>query len=335
MSLGSVPLCGQTVDVHTHIIIPEYVEVLRAHGAELEETFPLPTWDAERHIAFMDSAGIRTAVLTMPAPQPYYDDVEESAKYIRRVNEVSAKVKQDYPGRFKFCASLPLPDVDAAIREAIYALDTLGADGVKLATNSRGQYLGDEALDPLMEVLNERHAVIIIHPHRPTPYPEKIIATTPLAMYEYPAETTRAVVNMLAKNVLVRYPNLKVVVPHCGSFLPLALPRMKSILPAMVAQGYMQPIDWEGNLSRLYFDLAGNPTVEVLRSLLTITTPDHILYGSDYPYLPDAVLKANLQRLKQTLAADEELSGYADMFLWKNAESLFVNPAPSGSIPTA
>ena len=263
----------------------------------------------------MDSAGIRTAVLTMPAPQPYYDDVEESAECIRRVNEVSARVKRQYPSRFKFCAALPLPDVDAAIREAIYALDTLGADGVKLATNSRGQYLGDEALDPLMEVLNERHTVITIHPHRPTPYPEKIIATTPLAMYEYPAETTRAVVNMLAKNILVRYPNLKVVVPHCGSFLPLALPRMKSILPAMVAQGYMQPIDWEGNLSRLYFDLAGNPTIEVLHSLLTLTTPDHILYGSDYPYLPDAVLKSNLQRLKQTLAADKELAPYSEDIL--------------------
>lgn len=313
----------QAVDVHTHIIIPGYMEVLKAHGAELEETFPLPAWDAGRHIAFMDNMGIRTAVLTMPAPQPYYDDAEESAKCIRRVNKVSAEVKQQYPGRFKFCAALPLPDVDAAIREAIYALDTLGADGVKLATNSRGQYLGDEELDPLMEVLNERHAVIIIHPHRPTPYPEKIISTTPLAMYEYPAETTRAVVNMLARNVLVRYPNLKVAVPHCGSFLPLALPRMKSILPAMVAQGYMQPIDWEGNLSRLYFDLAGNPTIEVLHSLLTLTTPDHILYGSDYPYLPDAVLKSNLQRLKQTLAADKELAPYSEDILWKNAELLF------------
>ncbi|MBM6759578.1 amidohydrolase family protein [Bacteroides mediterraneensis] len=323
---------AQMVDVHSHIILPEYREVLKAHGAELEETFPLPEWNVERHIAFMDSAGIRTAVLTMPAPQPYYGDAGESAACIRRVNEVSAEMKQRYPERFKFCASLPLPDVEAAIWEAVYALDTLGADGVKLATNSRGQYLGDEALDPLMEILNERHAVVILHPHRPTPYPKEIIATTPLAMYEYPAETTRAVVNMLARNVLVRYPNLKVVVPHCGSFLPLALPRMKSILPAMVKQGYMQPIDWEGNLSRLYFDLAGNPTMEILRSLLTLTTPDHILYGSDYPYLPDAVLKANLQRLKQTLASDKELAGYADLFLWKNADGLFIRRAAAGSI---
>lgn len=224
--------------------------------------------------------------------------------------------------------------MDAAIREAVYALDTLGADGVKLATNSRGQYLGAAELDPLMEVLNERHALVIIHPHRPTPCSGEIIAATPLAMYEYPAETTRAVVNMLVRNVPVRYPNLKVVVPHCGSFLPLALPRMKSILPAMVNQGYMQPIDWEDNLSHLYFDLAGSPTGEVLHSLLTITAHDHILYGSDYPYLPDAVLQANLQRLKQTLAADRELAAYAELFLWKNAERLFVRSAGSGSTPT-
>lgn len=102
----------------------------------------------------------------------------------------------------------------------------------------------------------------------------------------------------------------------------------------MVNQGYMQPIDWEDNLSHLYFDLAGSPTGEVLHSLLTITTPDHILYGSDYPYLPDAVLQANLQRLKQTLAADRELAAYAELFLWKNAERLFVRSAGSGSTPT-
>lgn len=322
--ISSVMLHAQKpVDTHTHIILPEYKGLLQRHGAGLEETFPLPDWDAERHIAFMDSAGIGCAVLTMPASQPYYGDVPESVACIRHINEASAEVKAKYPGHFKFCASLPLPDVDAAIREAVYALDTLGADGVKLATNSRGQYLGDKELDPLMEVLNERHAVIIVHPHRPAPYPENIIKTTPLAMYEYPAETTRAVVNMLARNVLVRYPNLKVVVPHCGSFLPLAIPRMKSILPAMTAGGYMQSIDWEGNLSRLYYDLAGNPTAEVIRALLTITSPEHILYGSDYPYLPENVLHNNLDRLKETLDSDEELSRYAEMFLWGNASQLF------------
>lgn len=96
-ALAVCSLPAQTVDLHTHIIIPEYTEVLKAHGAELEETFPLPTWDAGRHIAFMDRAGIRTAVLTMPAPQPYYGDTEESARCIRRVNEASAAANGSIP----------------------------------------------------------------------------------------------------------------------------------------------------------------------------------------------------------------------------------------------
>lgn len=321
--LGGTSWAQSPIDVHAHIIPPEYREFLQRHGAELEETFPLPIWEAEKHLAFMDSANIQCTVLTLPAPQPYYGNTQESATFIRKINEIAAQVKAAYPGRFLFCAALPLPDVNAAIREAIYAIDTLGADGIKLATNSRGQYLGDEELDPLMEVLNERQAVIIIHPHRPTPYPENIIRTTPLAMYEYPAETTRAVTNMVARNILVRYPHLKVIIPHCGSFLPLALPRMQSILPAMVQQGYMQPIDWKGNLSRLYYDLAGNPTAEVIHALLTITTPNHILYGSDYPYLPDKVLQGNLEKLKATLAKDASLAPFTDKFLWENASRLF------------
>lgn len=321
--LGGTSWAQSPIDVHAHIIPPEYREFLQRHGAELEETFPLPVWEAEKHLAFMDSANIQCTVLTLPAPQPYYGNTQESATFIRKINEIAAQVKAAYPGRFLFCAALPLPDVNAAIREAIYAIDTLGADGIKLATNSRGQYLGDEELDPLMEVLNERQAVIIIHPHRPTPYPENIIRTTPLAMYEYPAETTRAVTNMVARNILVRYPHLKVIIPHCGSFLPLALPRMQSILPAMVQQGYMQPIDWKGNLSRLYYDLAGNPTAEVIHALLTITTPNHILYGSDYPYLPDKVLQGNLEKLKATLAKDASLAPFTDKILWENASRLF------------
>ena len=91
----------------------------------------------------------------------------------------------------------------------------------------------------------------------------------------------------------------------------------------VVGNGYMQPIDREGNLSRLYYDLAGNPTAEVIRALLTITSPEHILYGSDYPYLSENILHNNLDRLKETLDSDEELSRYAEMFLWGNASQLF------------
>lgn len=196
----------------------------------------------------------------------------------------------------------------------------LGADGVKLASNAYGQYLGDEALDPLMAYLNERKAVIITHPHKPSAANDALIASVPLASYEYLAETTRAILNMVAHDVLVRYPDLKVVVPHCGSFLPNALPRFKGLLPVMVQQGYMRQVDVDANISRLYFDLAGAATDDVIESLLTITSPDHILYGSDYPYVaPQALIGA--KKSLETRLASHGLN--PEDVLYNNAARLF------------
>jgi predicted TIM-barrel fold metal-dependent hydrolase/quinol monooxygenase YgiN len=302
MTLSALPSMAQ-IDLHSHAITQGYLDYIKANGAEMDEGFPIPNWDVEKHIAFMDKAGIQTSVLTMPAPQPFFGDAEASAKVCRKYNEECAALKARYPGRFMFCAALPLPDVPHALEEARYALEVLGADGIKLATNSYGQYLGDPALDTLMAYLNTQKAVVILHPHKPSAVNAQLIADVPLASYEYLAETSRAALNMVAHNVLVRYPNLKVVVPHCGSFLPNALPRFRSLLPVMVKQGIMQPVDVDANLSRLYYDLAGAPTDDVLDALLTITTPDHILYGSDYPYVAEPVLISGKQALEERLAS--------------------------------
>lgn len=321
--IASTVAAQRAIDVHSHNILPEFTALLERHDAALEETFPLPAWNIASHLQFMEAAGIETSVLSMPAPQPFFGDTGECRRAIRSYNEACARLKAAYPGKFLFCASLPLPDVDAAVREAVYALDTLGADGIKLATNSRGQYVGDAALDTLMEVLNERHAVVILHPHKPTPVNETVIATAPLAIYEYPAETTRAVINMISRNVPARYPDIKIIVPHCGSFLPLAIPRMKAVHPVMQAKGFMEPVDWEANLSPLYYDLAGGATPEVVKALLTITTPDHLLYGSDYPYQPEAVLISGLERLRTWMEEDATLAPYTERILYENAHHLF------------
>ncbi len=313
------------IDVHSHAITESYMDFIRTHGAEMDEGFPIPSWKVEEHLAFMDKAGIETSVLTMPAPQPWFGNGAESAAICRRFNEECATLKALYPGRFLFCAALPLPDVDRTVEEAVYALDVLKADGVKLASNSYGQYLGDLELEPLMQVLNARKAVIITHPHKPSAVNDKLIADVPLASYEYLAETTRAILNMVAHDVLVRYPYLKVVVPHCGSFLPNALPRFKGLLPVMMKQGYMQPVDVDANLSRLYFDLAGAATDDAIRSLLTITSADHILYGSDYPYVAAPALVSAKESLQQRLPA---LGLTPQTILSDNARRLFGDDIP-------
>ena len=314
------------IDLHSHAVSEDYLAFIKEHHAEMDEGFPIPHWDVASHLAFMDRAGIETSVLTMPAPQPWFGDGAASAAACRRWNEECALLKARHPGRFRFCAALPLPDVERALEEARYALDVLGADGVKLATNAYGQYLGDPALDTLMDFLNQRRAVVILHPHKPSAVNVQLIADVPLASYEYLAETSRAILNMVAHDVLVRYPGLKVVVPHCGSFLPTALPRFRSLLPVMVKQGMMQPVDVDANLSRLWYDLAGAPTDDVIRMLLTVTTPDHLLYGSDYPYVAEPVLLQG----KRSMAERLPLHGLDPQAVFSdNARRLFGEEVPA------
>ena len=328
--IATATMAQSVVDVHSHIITPEFVSSLEREGRLMDEGFPLPKYNVENHLKWMDEAGVQTSVLTLAAPQP-------TSEAIRLCNEAAARIKREHPGRFKFCAALPLPDVNAAIREAIYALDTLKADGIKLATNVDGQYLGAPELDTLFSVLNERRAVIILHPHRPEPVSRQVMQQTPLAMQEYLSETTRAVSNMISRNVLARYNNIKVVVPHCGAYLPLAIPRMKSLTPVMQTNKMVGEIDYEANLRTLYYDLAGAHSPEVIHMLLTITTPDHLLYGSDYPYVAPQVLTQSLARMKDYLSKEPDLAPFKEMILWKNAKWLFeqTGEKPAAAIATA
>ncbi|MDE6318016.1 MAG: amidohydrolase [Muribaculaceae bacterium] len=311
------------LDVHSHVVTDDYLTYLADNNALMEDGYPLPSWDVQSHMAFMDSVGIERSVLTLSSPQPWFGNVEDSRRVIRSVNEAMGESKRNYPDRFLWCAALPQPDIEASIAEAVYALDSLNADGVKLATSVGGVYLGDPSYDPLMEVLDERGAVVILHPVKPDPINESTFTGGPIFVYEYPAETTRAVLNMIAHNVMTRYPNIKILVPHAGSFMPYAVPRLRGGYPLLLKQGLTEPIDIEGNLSKLYYDLAGAPSVQAIKMLLTITTPDHIMFGTDYPFVPTPILVKVADKVKNDITQDAELGLYAGEILCNNALKLF------------
>ena len=100
------------IDVHSHIITPEFVSALETEGRVMDEGFPLPKYNVENHLRWMDEAGIETSVLTLAAPQL------SSAEMVRQTNEVAARIKKEHPGRFLFCAALPQSDVSKSIEEA-------------------------------------------------------------------------------------------------------------------------------------------------------------------------------------------------------------------------
>lgn len=281
------------VDLHAHFLSKEYIAFLKQNDALLEDGFPLQNYDLMEHKQLMEDANISHSFLSISTPQPYFEEHDqESIAMCRLLNEQMAEVKKNEKN-FGYFACLPLPNVEASIEEVNYVFDKLNADGIKLASNSRGLYLGDEKLEPLMQVMNQRKTVCVIHPHRPEPIQENVFSATVAPLYEFLADTTRAVLNLIANGVILKYPNITWVIPHCGSFLPNIYNRFIGISKVID----LQNIDVKESFSRLYYDLSGITSKEALDLLLTITDEDHLLYGSDYPFTPINQIQNNLNKL--------------------------------------
>ncbi len=310
------------IDVHAHFLTCEYIDMLKKHDATMEDGFPLPKWNVEEHLKLMEKFNISWTLLSLSSPHPYFEGYDqEGIEMCRKLNETCAEIKLKYPDKFGFSACLPLPNVEKAIEEAIYALDVLHADGIKLASNSRGQYLGCKELEPLMKELDKRSAIVNIHPHRPEPMKEGIFTAGPVPLFEFLADTTRAVLNLVSNGVILRYPNIKWIIPHCGSFLPNIYDRYLGISKVLIPQGMMEDVDIDESFKKLYFDLSGNPAPNLLRWLLTIATEDHILYGSDYPFTSEKQIEMNLDKLQKMLDEDD-LKSYKSLILRENGKKL-------------
>ncbi len=283
---------NKLIDVHAHFLSKEYLNFLKKHNATLEDGFPLPTYNLDEHLKLNKDANIEKAYLSISSPHPYFEGYDqESISMCRLLNEQMFSLKKEN-NSLGYFACLPLPNVDASIQELNYSLDYLNADGIKLASNSRGLYLGDKSLDPLMEEMNKRNTICVIHPSRPEPIKEGLFSSGPVPLYEFIADTTRAVLNLIGNNVILRYPNIKWIIPHSGSFLPNIYNRFVGISKVLDLN-----IDIKESFNRLYYDVSGLSSNEALNLLLSITTPNHLLYGSDYPFTPINQIISNLDIL--------------------------------------
>lgn len=226
------------------------------------------------------------------------------------VNEEGARLKTTHPTRVGFFASLPLPHVESAVAEIEHAFDTLKADGVVLYSNTGGIYPGDRRFDPVMAELNRRRATVFLHPTSPhCPCCQEGEQALPRPVLEFMFETTRAVTHLITSGTLARYPNLKVIVPHAGATLPVLADRIAAtanagLVPGLKSQG---PDAVFSALARLYYDIAGMPVPRLLPALRTFADPEHLLYGSDWPFTPQVAVRSLLAGLETQLAAEPEV----------------------------
>jgi 6-methylsalicylate decarboxylase len=287
----------ELIDVHAHHLPDSYRAALVSAGHGQPDGFPvLPTWSAAEHLALMDRLGIARSMLSISSPGVHLGDGTDPVDLAREVNDEGRRTVVDHPGRFGLFASLPLPDVDAAIAEAGRAYDDLDADGVALLTHVDGTYLGDPDLEPLFDELDRRHARVFLHPTTPV-CGDATSLGRPRPMLEFLFDTTRAVVNMVLNGTVARHPNIVVVVPHAGATLPVIADRIARFVPLVVEAGTQ--VDVLSELGRLHYDLAGTPLPRQLDALLAITSIEHLHYGSDYPFTPDVAVEGLAGALAQ------------------------------------
>jgi len=219
------------IDVHHHFLTPQYLKelakigVVESGGYDLQQ---VAHWKPEESLALMDRYGIDTALLSVSAPGLYFGNPAKAGSMARSLNEFAAQCVSRWPNRFGFFATLPLPDVEAALTEIGYALDQLSADGIGLHSNHAGIYLGDPRFEAIFAELNRRAAVVHIHPNVFTgnEIPAGKNAGSPLpiipgAVLEFVFDTTRMVANLIVSGTLKRYPHIHIILSHAGGAVPL------------------------------------------------------------------------------------------------------------------
>ncbi len=290
-----------SIDVHAHFLPPSYVAALSVAGIDRPDGFPhVPRWSTTDALARMDSLGITAAVLSISSPGVGFAGAGRE-RLARSTNEEGADIVRDHPRRFGVLASLPLPDIDAALAEVARAGDDLGLDGFLLLTNYDGVYLGDPRFDELLSELNRRRAVVALHPTSPPGW-EALALDRPRPILEFPLDTTRTVFNLILSGALERFPDLRFIVPHAGAALPALVDRVQSLTSALNDH----PIDIREALGRLWFDLAGGPYATTLPSLLAVASPGRLLYGSDMPFSPPALVDLARDSFRSSHAFTDE-----------------------------
>lgn len=259
-------------------------------------------WSAEAHIKLMKDNKISTSILSITSPGTHLTpgNDEHAADMTRQTNEELATICEAHPEHFRFFASLPLPCVEESVEEVKYALDNLGAVGFTAMSNSNGIYLGDPSFDPIFAELNRRNAVVFIHPTSCNVFhhdcSDGMITVKPLdpiprPMVEFAFDETRTVANLLLNNTLVKFPNVTIIMSHCGGTLPPMIDRIGIFgqflgAPSNQSEAYKKILR-----ENFYFDMAGFPFPEQIHGLLRLlggerAASKRILYGSDFPYTP-------------------------------------------------
>jgi predicted TIM-barrel fold metal-dependent hydrolase len=280
------PLIGKgLVDVHHHLVPRAWLSGrYEAIAATNRRVSLLSEWTPERSIEEMDRNFVATAITSVTNPGIWDGDAARARALARSCNEFAADIARDFPGRFGVFAALPLPDVEGSIAETAYAFDVLHADGIGLMTNYDSKWPGDPAFAPVFDELNRRKATVYFHPTVAQCCMGLIPGVSP-SVVEFPFDSTRAIVSLLATGTFTRCRDINWIFSHAGGALPMVAYRIAAIIGSNPKFAGGTPIAVLEELGRLHYDTAQAANPCSMAALLELANVSQVLFGSDYPLL--------------------------------------------------
>ncbi len=273
---------ARRIDFHFHLIPQFYQDAAYEAGAG-PAIGRYPEWSPQLALEVMDLNGIEAALASLAQPGVQFGDPKTSCALARRCNDYAAELRVRWPRRFGAFAVVPMWDMQQAIKEIDHSLDQLKLEGVCLFASYGEKFLGDALFDPVLEALDDRGAVVFVHPAL-HPSSRRLDLPWPGFMMEYLFDTTRAAVNLVFGGAIERFARIRFVLAHAGGLVPYFAWRL-SVSPMIDAR--MPQMSGEQILARLerfWFDIALSPSPQTMECLAAVAAPDRIVFGSDWPF---------------------------------------------------
>jgi len=280
------------VDIHAHYFPKAYNDaLLRIGGRSLPEAARPHTARTIRNddpsglperLQQMDDAGVQMQILSPAASPPYAEKEADAVATARLINDAYAELARKYPGRFNAVVSLPLPHIDASLREMERGLDQLRMLGVSMTCSCFDRSTAEAEFEPLYQEMNRRWAVLNYHPI------QNGICSPMINDYGFTVsvgaslEDAAIVLHLIARRVPERFPNIKYVVPHLGGIIPMLLQRLDNQAPRQHPNLPERP---SVTARRFYYDIVGHGSQAALLCAWKAFGADHLVAGSDYPVL--------------------------------------------------
>jgi predicted TIM-barrel fold metal-dependent hydrolase len=265
----------------------------------------LPTmYNLDERFRIMDKSEDLMQVLTTSLPPlETIPDKKKAADLAKMANDEMAELVLKHADRFAAAiATLPMNDVDAALKEVDRAIKDLKFRGVQIYTPINDKPLDSPEFFPLYEKMSQYNLPILIHPCRNSDYAdyrtEKASLYNLYDLFGWIYETSTAMMRLIYSGVMEKYPNLKIITHHAGAMIPFLERRIidfadfgEMFMNANNKQYLRKPVvDY---LKMFYVDTAIYGNTPGLMCSYALYGAPHMLFATDFPYDKEWGLRHN------------------------------------------